>query len=270
MKIRTLSLGVIVIACLAAASCGNRNAPTTVTLGGAQVAADRSVTLTAAKPDQAGGLFRRGAIELNAFSSEIQFQISDARDSADQCEGKRPGGEGLAFVLLGTEPRKLGSSGSGLGYQGLTDSIAIEFDTACSSGTGDPARPHVAINRDGSVSHEQGSLGKPATIVDERSGTSFDDAALWTAWIDYADGIMEVRIARGSKRPEQASLRAEVPAKQIESRPLSLGLTAATGKGYSKQTIVGWKLDWVSVPKGSVPPKPPLPKKTELLVVSRR
>lgn len=257
MKIRTLALGTAVIASVAAASCGNRNAVTVRKLGSAETGADRSVTLTPSKADATGGVLRSSPLEIVAFSTEFRFSASDARDSSDQCEGKRPGGDGLAFVLLGNDPKQLGSGGSGLGYQGLTNSLAVEFDIACSSGTGDPAAPHIAIDIDGSVNHGAGSVAKPVVIVNERSGTSFDDAAVWTAWIDYREGVMNVRVARDGKRPEQPSLSAKVPATLIESHKLWPGFTAANGKGASKQSIIGWKSEWVMVPRPSTPPGPP-------------
>lgn len=266
MNIRTLSLGVAITAGLAAASCGNRDAPALLQLGGAEAGPERSVQLTPSKPDSSGGVFRSSPLEIIAFRSEFRFSIADARDSADQCDGKRPGGDGFAFVLLGSEPKQLGSGGSGLGYQGLTDTVAIEFDTACTRDNGDPATPHIAINVDGSVNHLGASAVPPVVIADERSATSFDDGAVWSVWIDYREGVMEVRMARDGKRPERPNLQAKVPAKLIEGRKLWPGFTGANGKGAAKQTIVGWKSEWVMVPRPSTPPTPIPPPRREQLI----
>lgn len=266
MQIRTSSLAVVMLAGLASAGCGKRDAVTVQRLGSAEAGPERSVLLTAAKPDSSGGVFRNGALEILAFRSEFRFSIADGSGISDQCEGTRPGGDGLAFVLLGSEPKQLGSGGSGFGYQGLTDSVAVEFDIACNRDNGDPAAPHIAIDVDGAVNHLAPSSVPPEVIVDERSRTSFDDGAVWSVWIDYREGLMEVRIARDGKRPEQANLQAKVPARLIESRKLWAGFTAANGKGASKQSIVGWKSEWVMVPRTSTPPGPIPPPRKELLI----
>lgn len=38
------------------------------------------------------------------------------------------GGDGFAFVIQGEGPTAVGRSGNELGYGGITDSVAIEFD----------------------------------------------------------------------------------------------------------------------------------------------
>lgn len=266
MQIKALSLGVAVSAVLAAVSCGNREAAALQRLGSSEAGPGRSMVLTPVKPGTAGGVFRGAPVEIVAFRSEFRFSIADSRDSSDRCTGKRPGGEGLAFVLLGSAPTALGAGGSGLGYQGLKDSIAVEFDLACSPDNSDPEAPHIAIDIDGRVSHQDGAVAAPVLIVDERTQTSFDDAAIWNAWIEYQDGVMEVRVARDGKRPEQANLRAKVPAKLVESRKLWPGFTAANGKGASKQTVAAWQSEWVMVPRTSTPPGPPRPPRKEQLI----
>jgi hypothetical protein len=75
----------------------------------------------------------------NSFTSQFQFQISPNNDS--------PIADGFAFVIQNSMngTGALGTTGAGgyLGYQGLTNSVAIEFDTY--PDCWDPNGNHVAI-----------------------------------------------------------------------------------------------------------------------------
>ncbi len=66
------------------------------------------------------------------------------------------GADGIAFVLqpLSTS---IGSTGGGLGYEGITPSLAVEIDTYQNTISGDPAADHMGIQINGDVNHNTGS-----------------------------------------------------------------------------------------------------------------
>lgn len=49
-------------------------------------------------------------------------------------------------MLQNSDPFAIGSSGSGLGYEGIPDSLAIEFDLLANRDMGDPNGMHVAVH----------------------------------------------------------------------------------------------------------------------------
>ena len=57
----------------------------------------------------------------------------------------RRGGDGFALVLHTAGPAALGGSGAGLGYAGLPNGIALEFDTWADADASDPGDNHVAL-----------------------------------------------------------------------------------------------------------------------------
>lgn len=63
------------------------------------------------------------------------------------------GADGIAFVLQNTNPFQLGMNGEGLGYQGLNNSLDIEFDTFQNVNLNDPSVDHIAIMRNGVNTH---------------------------------------------------------------------------------------------------------------------
>lgn len=61
------------------------------------------------------------------------------------------GADGMAFVMQQQGLTATGSQGGGLGYQGLTPSLAVEFDTYQNGW--DPAYCHTAIEKNGDIDH---------------------------------------------------------------------------------------------------------------------
>lgn len=62
--------------------------------------------------------------------------------SYDSCEA-----EGFAFVIQNSNRNATGMTGSGLGYEGIKDSLAVEFDFQHSSTKGDPTghEHHIGV-----------------------------------------------------------------------------------------------------------------------------
>lgn len=99
--------------------------------------------LTPSRPSRTGSTFRREAVSLlNGFDTGFTFQITDVSRACTHVRDRQlsartyqvcytQGGDGFAFVLqLGANfSRALGGGDSGLGYAGLTNTVAVEFDT---------------------------------------------------------------------------------------------------------------------------------------------
>ena len=65
----------------------------------------------------------------------------------DQSRGTcaRRGGDGFAFVVQNYGPRALGLGGGNLGYGGISNAFAVEFDTWFDAELKDPYENHLAI-----------------------------------------------------------------------------------------------------------------------------
>ncbi|MEZ4828754.1 MAG: hypothetical protein R3C61_21080 [Bacteroidia bacterium] len=74
------------------------------------------------------------------------------------------GADGMAFVLQQVST-SVGSSGGGLGYAGISPSIAIELDTWQNTDVNDPTYDHMAVLRNGNISHgNANNLAGPVPI----------------------------------------------------------------------------------------------------------
>ena len=108
--------------------------------------------------NEGGGCFRLTQA-LTSQSGSVWFQnkislASDLTIDANIFLGANDGGaDGLAFVL---QPvcSGLGSLGGGLGYQGITPSLAVEFDTW--QNASDPVQDHIGLMKNGNTTHGGG------------------------------------------------------------------------------------------------------------------
>lgn len=106
--------------------------------------------LTPARPYKVGSVMRiEAAPVLNGFETGFSFQMTDhsrfctlVKDSSFGTQSHRScsirGGDGLAFLLHSDAngSAAIGAGGSGMGYAGIRNGIAFEFDTLYNGGMG--------------------------------------------------------------------------------------------------------------------------------------
>lgn len=130
-----------------------------------------------------------------SFSASFAFRMGNnfgPEDIDGSC-----GGSGLVFVVKNSLDA-MGEGGDGLGYRGLTNSLAIEFDTFASNvdpvtGEREKNGNHIGLNVNGSLK----SLRQVNYSKEMNSGEEFH------VWIDYkgSEKRIEVRISDKPERP---------------------------------------------------------------------
>ncbi|MEZ4726002.1 MAG: RHS repeat-associated core domain-containing protein [Caldilineaceae bacterium] len=193
---------------------------------------DRTVLrLTQGTSRQSSSAFLVDSIPLVAdqqpmsLSAYFQFQIS-------QSGGLDGGGDGLTFAFV-TNPSALGGDGGGIGYNTISPSVVIEFDTWFNSGF-DTDGNHVGVNLNGNLS----------SVVARPVDKDMTQGAIWHVWIDY-DGIakrLEVRLADSEVRPTEPFIThiVDLVTALAQSR-VYLGFTSATAGAYGNHDIRFWQ-----------------------------
>jgi Legume lectin domain/Chitobiase/beta-hexosaminidase C-terminal domain len=93
------------------------SSPQGLTFNGSAVAQDDTrLQLTNGGLSQAGSVFWSAPIGIQAFTTNFEFQLSDAQ------------GNGFTFTIQNMGPRALGGDSAGLGYQDIQNSVAIKFN----------------------------------------------------------------------------------------------------------------------------------------------
>ena len=218
--------------------------------------------LTPPQGSSGGSVFNTQAIALTndySFSTRFTFNIGS---NGDTIYGPI-GADGIAFVIQ-TQSNTVGGTGGGLGYAGISPSVAVEFDTY-SNGT-DPgfngdltANNHIAIMENGDQANHLAYSILPKQELD--SGYDI------TAFIDYnsVTDLLQVRWSTDGSRPDDAGLSYTIDlASLFGADPVYVGFTGSTGANWSEQDVVNWTFNdsyapittspTETIPAGSTPP----------------
>jgi hypothetical protein len=191
----------------------------------------QALLLTPAQGNQSGSAFIQRQVALGAFSTWFRFQIGQPGGRPADCNTE-PGADGLVFVVQ-SKSSSIGGLGAGMGYAGVEQSVAIEFDSWCNSFNGDPDSNHVALLVGGVVRHKD----HPVVSLPE----PLDDGQPWDAWVDYDGTHLELRLARDGKRPSDPVLRAPIDiGAELDADRGWAGFTAGTGSNWGRHEVLGW------------------------------
>lgn len=159
-----------------------------------------------------------------AFSAFFSFRIGDGQGI--------DGADGLTFTIQ-TIANDVGSFGGGLGFDGIDQSVAVEFDTYKNSDRGDLDASHVGVDTNGSL----------VSIVKTSVNPPMDDYRLLYAWVDYNGDtkLLEIRVSSTPTRPDRTttSTTIDIP-KIIGSKNAFIGFTAATGEAWNAHEILSF------------------------------
>jgi hypothetical protein len=196
---------------------------------------------------QSGSAFLTNAINLAnqaSFSTFFTFNISNPLGISD---GDGQGADGIVFVVQ-TVSNTAGGSGGGIGYQGISNSLGIEFDTWDNgSGYNDPDGNHLGIDLGG-------SFNGPTHPVATRMNNGED----WFAWVDYngATNLIEVRLSETNVRPASATLTRTADLVAVLGQTNAfIGFTSGTGAAGGYHDIVNWQFrdDYEPIDPNPVP-----------------
>jgi hypothetical protein len=211
-----------------------------VGVGGVPTAIPSTLTLTTANGNETSAAWYPTEQTVgNGFTTQFQFSIP-----------QYGGADGFAFVLLGggSGTSTLGTTGMGgyLGYQGIPNSIAIEFDTYQNGW--DPNANHIAIQSNGtsanSAAHNNSDPSNPppslavVTALDP-SVTNLSGGATYTVKITY-DGNSTLNVYLNGTLVATASVNLNTWLTLDAGGKAVLGFTAATGADSEVTHISSW------------------------------
>lgn len=212
---------------------------TTLTCVGNTAVSSAKLRVTPAAGGQSGAGYSTNAITLGGgatFSTTFQFQFTN------------PGGidpaDGITFVLA-ANPTGLGVGGGGIGYQGVPNSVAIEFDTF-NNGGADISSNHVAIDVNGVLTNT--AAANPygvGTCVFPNSFMSIgcmSNGHIWTATIGYDGTNLTVAVQDDANAVQTVinSFPINIAA-DLGTTTAFVGFTSGTGAGFENHDILNWQ-----------------------------
>ena len=158
------------------------------------------IRLNTADKDSVGGAWYNTMQRIsNGFETRFSFSINSlsrhcktAVILADRCMAR--GGDGFAFVIHDNNfTHALGAGASSMGYGGIDNSIAFEFDTWYNSELGDVYQNHIAVHTMGTEKNVPSSRSR---LVSSTDIPNLSDGHVHTVRIRYepwmdADSLMD-------------------------------------------------------------------------------
>ncbi len=206
---------------------------------------------------QSGAFYSTDSLQLGSnatFSTTFQFRLTHPAWSTPA--------DGFAFVLAAA-PNGMGISGGGMGYQGVNNSVAIEFDTYDNGWPDGYSNNHVAVSVNGAVNPTS-----PISYVygNSRCGTAptagcLSNGNLWSATIGYDGSKLSVSLLDTEIGTSFVALEdfAIDIASILGTNDAYAGFTAATGAASEAHDILSWTFaDTAEIPSEVPEPATPL------------
>ncbi|HIK10929.1 MAG TPA: SBBP repeat-containing protein [Oscillatoriaceae cyanobacterium M33_DOE_052] len=164
----------------------------------------------------------------DGFETTFQFQINDLGGS---------GGDGFAFVIQNSSATAIGGGGGTLGYSGIYNSLAVEFDTYDNDepGTHDPSGNHLSVHTGGTGRNSVGitPLGVTSMIP------NMSDGEVHTVKVKYIPGTLQIFM------DDLSTPVLTVPVDlgntlNLDNGKAWVGFTAAASAAWENHDILNW------------------------------
>ncbi|QLH52838.1 MAG: hypothetical protein CH6_0213 [Candidatus Kapaibacterium sp.] len=212
---------------------------------------DSTIRLSSSSPNQVGALWTSHLVPVaRGFETSFKFRLSDGFNQM-QSEQHFPGADGIAFVIQNHSPFAIGNIGGGIGFDGIPNSLAIEFDTYSNDSSqienfGDPNDNHIAvlcngINPNSSKHFPPYIRGQTTQIPPIRTdGTiyyvkiTYDNVnQRLSIWLDTVENYTTPRLV-----VEGIDISSELNLDGGEGA--YIGFTSATGNAYENHDLLAW------------------------------
>ena len=207
---------------------------------------DSNIRLTNAKVKDIGGVWLKRKFSIKKdFITSFEFNITKGSNGIIK-EGSIPGADGFAFVMQNQSNPFLGQLGGDIGYSGISNSVAVEFDLF--QNPYDPNGNHLAVQSMGSEPNIPNHLIKSSVLGMNENIVTIKQDVLYYAKIEYdwANKELKVYLNTNSDLTNPAlvvnSLDLTSKLNLKDDEYVFIGFTASTGDGYQEHHISNWMI----------------------------
>ena len=176
-----------------------------------------NLQLTAGVVNQAHSVWHKTKLNTAGFITDFTFQQVGA-------------GEGLTFAIQNQSTTALGSSGGGLGYQGIANSFALKFDLYDNAGEGNDS---TGVYTGGAAPTVPATNLAPS-LINLHSGD------VMHAHVIYSGQTLTLTITDTQTSVSKTQAYTVNIPQAVGADSAYFGFTAGTGSAASTQTILSW------------------------------
>ena len=212
-----------------------------------------ALRLSSSNYSRAGAAFLSNMVNVaDGFTVTFSFQITDRHQLLDDGTvlsgaAVASGGDGLTFIVQNYAQNAIGLPNSGIGYYGIPNSLAVEFDTWTNQKIGycEPNNNHIAVQ----------SLGKAANRPEHCGSTDPDDphanptlgiysptqnmanGSIYQAKIDYKPGSLKVFFVDMSNAVMDVNVDFRTLLSLSGGTDAYIGFTSSTGGAWENHDL---------------------------------
>ena len=216
----------------------------------ARISGDR-LRLTHSTSHLSGAAWHSNYVPVkNGFETTFSFSILEGNNNnAD--ENSLPGGDGLAFVVQAESNDLVGVAGGSIGYGGLYNSLAVEFDLFQNDQTQiinfhDPDGNHIAVQSNGPGKNIASHIEPYLLGIEEDIPVIYPTGSVYYVKILYDDAEERLDIYMDTQGNFTAPVLTVSPINLSALLDLHqeewayVGFTAATGTTFEIHDILSW------------------------------
>ncbi len=203
--------------------------------GSAKATNDTRLQLTDGGLNEAGSVFWNAPINIQAFTTNFEFQLSLAQ------------GNGFTFTIQHDGPTALGGDSAGLGYQDIQKSVAVKFN-------------FYNYNNEGSDSTGIYTNGQPPvlpTVDISSSGIQLGSGDAIQAQIVYDGTNLTLNLLDLVTKDKFTMTQAINIAQVVGGNTAYVGFTGGTGGLSASQKLLNWTYATQALPPTFAPPAGP-------------
>ena len=199
----------------------------------------------------------------DGFTVTFRFQITDRHqllDNGTVLSGAdvASGGDGIAFVVQNSSVNALGLPNSGIGYYGIPNSLAVEFDTWKNQKSTycEPDNNHIAVQSLGTAANrpEHCASTDPSdpyanpTLGIYSPSADFASGSIYQARIDYRPGSLKVFFVDMSNPVMDVNVDLRTLLALQDGNGAFIGFTSSTGGAWENHDLVNFSFSNVPEP----------------------
>lgn len=192
--------------------------------------------LTENTPDTRGAAwFDREQLISPGFETSFWFRMSNPSGISDSFG--QQGGDGFAFVIQAIGLNAIGNGGGGMGFHGLPQSLAVEFDGFLNPPASDPDSNHIAVMSRGTSPNETSHLR--AELGHALIPGNFYTSGVHIARIRYSQQVLSVYLDDLAQPVLVATVDINSLLELGDSRAY-VGFTSGVGSAQGRHDILAW------------------------------